>query len=1138
MKKQKILAIILALCLILPLFPTMMITAAAGDELTVIDSSSGSTLFKYDEGDDLSDVETEINALLWGTDGTDGEDVTVGGEWYDADDCLYLTVPAGRTLTWNATLISTTNFDEDDLIDLYGSGNFIVGSGATLSVIGGIGVDTIHNHGATITVHGAVLNAAPAYWNNAAIYGYGDVILEPSGIISATGLRCYAIYPGITFTNNGGDIYEFVDYWMDDGIRAEGYSQTSSDPDTRIISNAKEFGLFAYEIYEEGVDYSGWTVELAGEIDLSDHIWYPINLSDTVFDGMGNTISGLLVYDDYYDYYDDYSVAGLFGVLDRSIVRNLTLDDPVVDIYYGNWWISIGTIAGMTYGAQIRDVVVNNPTVTLNYSDSTSFLGGVVGYAMPSSDEVNSVGLYMSVINGADVYGGEISIKYGFSWEYYYDSGSVAYLGGIAGANYDSIIGSSAVYGTKIDVDSDEDIKILELDVGGIVGYTSMTDPATYGSCVLNNLSMAKINISSDVDAEYKYIGGLCGYVLNDFVVNNLYIGSLDDLFGWVDNEDGNPEDDGFDGYDEYMTAHNHVVFANVNDAWEYGDGGGEVYDMLNDVAVTPEGGMLAAAKVTNAHTAYGLETSLCRYRVWRTDGNSPYLAEWNTLLTNANLSITAPATGATAQTSASGDGYSATIEWSPALLTGGKFDSNETYTAEITLTAVLGKILPGTFTPKVNGEDVDNLEFDENNPYKVATFDFEFEPIIELPGTKYVEILNGNPDDEEFTFQAELCVVYLEVYSNAESYWDWWREYEYDDEEPYPEFIYETTVTFADMEAGNIYDKPIPFDFTEFINTDFFNDNAGCTFYFEITEINGDTPGWIYNIGEDKYILKLYRAYVGDDEFDTPTYEWQLDIVEYDDWEELKEETEGRSGIEWAEGQDIEFTNVYNKKDTPPNTVTYPVIYHGNGNNSGTVPAMVWYTQGALVTVEGKGDLAKTDYTFVRWDMDSPGSGKPYNPGNMFNMPAKEVHLYAIWEPIPPTTTTETTTTEEVTTLTTTEETTEPTTETTTTEEISEPTGGTTEFTTEELTTEPLTEPAIEEPTEPTTGEDYGDADDSGFGLGNMLTGDEEIPASEEPTKDNPKTGDFALPGLLLAMLSVVSIGGVIVSKKKRNTL
>jgi hypothetical protein len=236
---------------------------------------------------------------------------------------------------------------------------------------------------------------------------------------------------------------------------------------------------------------------------------------------------------EYDDYRDSDAVSGLFGVLDRSIIRNLTLESPVVDMTYFEceyYDISIGAVAGMSFGAQIRDVTVNNPTVYVGCGIDTVFVGGVIGYSMPS-DELNSVGLNMSVINGADVYGGEIGVAGGFWYDW-----ANAYIGGIAGANYDSVIGSSAVYGTELIVNSGDEINLL--CVGGITGYTSMTDPADYGSCVLNNLSMAVFNIDPALSADESLVGGLCGLVLNDFVVNNLYIGSdYYDLFGDVDND-------------------------------------------------------------------------------------------------------------------------------------------------------------------------------------------------------------------------------------------------------------------------------------------------------------------------------------------------------------------------------------------------------------------------------------------------------------------------------------------------------------------------------------------------------------------------------------------------------------------------
>lgn len=77
----------------------------------------------------------------------------------------------------------------------------------------------------------------------------------------------------------------------------------------------------------------------------------------------------------------------------------------------------------------------------------------------------------------------------------------------------------------------------------------------------------------------------------------------------------------------------------------------------------------------------------------------------------------------------------------------------------------------------------------------------------------------------------------------------------------------------------------------------------------------------------------------------------------------------------------------------------TYRVIYDGNGNERGDVPAEQSYREDAEVTVEGNtGGLERDGYVFVGWNTESNGSGVGYVEGNTFDMGTEEITLYAKW--------------------------------------------------------------------------------------------------------------------------------------------
>jgi uncharacterized repeat protein (TIGR02543 family) len=84
----------------------------------------------------------------------------------------------------------------------------------------------------------------------------------------------------------------------------------------------------------------------------------------------------------------------------------------------------------------------------------------------------------------------------------------------------------------------------------------------------------------------------------------------------------------------------------------------------------------------------------------------------------------------------------------------------------------------------------------------------------------------------------------------------------------------------------------------------------------------------------------------------------------------------------------------------------TYTVTYDGNGNTSGTVPAVVNnYLAGATVAVAlNTGNLAKTGFAFVGWNTKTNGTGTSYaaSAGVAFVMGSASVILYAQWSANP----------------------------------------------------------------------------------------------------------------------------------------
>ncbi len=76
----------------------------------------------------------------------------------------------------------------------------------------------------------------------------------------------------------------------------------------------------------------------------------------------------------------------------------------------------------------------------------------------------------------------------------------------------------------------------------------------------------------------------------------------------------------------------------------------------------------------------------------------------------------------------------------------------------------------------------------------------------------------------------------------------------------------------------------------------------------------------------------------------------------------------------------------------------TFTVIYDGNENTSGSVPADQIKTEGITLTIAlNTGNLIRTGYSFVGWNTEADGSGTDYAQGADFTIDA-DVTLYAQW--------------------------------------------------------------------------------------------------------------------------------------------
>jgi len=176
---------------------------------------------------------------------------------------------------------------------------------------------------------------------------------------------------------------------------------------TELVIDSKEDLLaFAEQVNENGNTFSGKTVKLGADIDLTSAAWTPIgngtsngsiytgNAFKGIFDGNGKTITGLGI--------SSGNCVGLFGIIDGATVKNLTFIGAnisgseraavAVGLMVGNSTVSSitvdenSTVSGQKYvagivGAMTIEGTISDCTNNAKIEGTTYNVGGIVGAA-------------------------------------------------------------------------------------------------------------------------------------------------------------------------------------------------------------------------------------------------------------------------------------------------------------------------------------------------------------------------------------------------------------------------------------------------------------------------------------------------------------------------------------------------------------------------------------------------------------------------------------------------------------------------------------------------------------------------------------------------------------------------------------
>ena len=159
------------------------------------------------------------------------------------------------------------------------------------------------------------------------------------------------------------------DYWTDHA--ADGYATPVDTADKVVtVASAEELALFAKEVTDNGKNYSGYTLNLANDVDLGEYLWKPINgynrLSGIVVNGNGHTIRNMKVRG-----CTNSSVygAGFIGDINGAVtVKDIAFDGA--DVFFVNYAKPQfagnvgGVVLGYTYGTTLfENVSVTNSSI-------------------------------------------------------------------------------------------------------------------------------------------------------------------------------------------------------------------------------------------------------------------------------------------------------------------------------------------------------------------------------------------------------------------------------------------------------------------------------------------------------------------------------------------------------------------------------------------------------------------------------------------------------------------------------------------------------------------------------------------------------------------------------------------------------
>lgn len=377
---------------------------------------------------------------------------------------------------------------------------------------------------------------------------------------------------------------EDPDYAVDWINLASGYFSNRDEVTKTIhIQTEGELANLNRVLTNDDGDYSGWTFILERDLDLLRYEsnagnekvrarWTPINTvaghnTGIVIDGNGYKISNLLIAID-----DDATKlngvkaqngVGFFGNLTGNTIRNLVFENPVINYSYTGESktaddpsrptapvkVPVGVVAGVVENAYVSDVKIVNPQVKVTTNNANGhgvYVGAAVGKMLYSDPKVTPLLHSLTDseeapehhwgVDSVTIVGGTVGLTVTAGADTTAGAYGVAvngYIGGVVGYN-----NSGKIINCKVkDLIVDPQMAGVSgtYYAGGIVGYT-MLRVKTLDDAVMSGLLNNAVIESTVTAGQATHTGMLAGYVYDNWVYNNLYLGETANLYGEFHN--------------------------------------------------------------------------------------------------------------------------------------------------------------------------------------------------------------------------------------------------------------------------------------------------------------------------------------------------------------------------------------------------------------------------------------------------------------------------------------------------------------------------------------------------------------------------------------------------------------------------